>query len=135
MPTPVDEYIAAFPPAVRKILREVRATIRTAAPGADETISYRIPTFDLDGKYLLYMAAFNDHVSIYPATASMMARYGKRLKPHRSGAGTLRFDLGERLPLGLITKLAKLRVQERRAAATSRDPRRGSRGKSKRQSG
>ena len=66
------------------------------------------------------MAAFKDHVSIYPATASMMAKHGERLKPHRSGAGTLRFDLGERLPLGLITKLAKLRVQERRAAATSK---------------
>jgi uncharacterized protein YdhG (YjbR/CyaY superfamily) len=83
-----------------------------------ERISYRIPTFDLDGKYLLYMAAFKDHVSIYPATASMMAKYGEQLKPYRSGAGTLRFDLGERLPLGLITKLAKLRVQERRAAGS-----------------
>jgi uncharacterized protein YdhG (YjbR/CyaY superfamily) len=59
-----------------------------------------------------------------------MAKYGKQLKPHRSGAGTLRFDLAEPLPVGLITKLAKLRVQERRSAATSK--RTGSRGKSKR---
>lgn len=114
----VSEYIAAVPPNARKSLRQIRGAIKKAAPGIKERISYRIPTFDLDGKYLLYMAAFKDHVSIYPATASMMAKYGEQLKPHRSGAGTLRFDLGERLPLGLITKLAKLRVQERRAAVT-----------------
>lgn len=62
----------------------------------------------------------------------MMARYGEQLRPHRSGAGTLRLDLGERLPLQLITKLAKLRVQERREATTLKRTRPGSRGKSKR---
>ena len=134
MPSPasVSEYIASVPPNARKSLRQIRGAIRKAAPGIKERISYRIPTFDLDGKYLLYMAAFKDHVSIYPATASMMARYGKQLKPYRSGAGTLRFALGERLPLGLITRLARLRVEERRAAATSKRTRPGSRGKSKR---
>jgi uncharacterized protein YdhG (YjbR/CyaY superfamily) len=118
--TTVSEYIAAAAPKARKLLRQIRGAIRNAAPGIKERISYRIPTFDLDGKYLLYMAAFKDHVSIYPATKSMMARYGKQLKPHRSGAGTLRFDLEERLPVGLITRLARLRVQERRAKATSK---------------
>ena len=131
-PATVSEYIASVPPKARTALRQIRGAIKKAAPGIRERISYRIPTFDLDGKYLLYMAAFKDHVSIYPATASMMARYGEQLKPHRSGAGTLRFDLGERLPLGLITKLARLRVQERRAAATSTRSRPGSRGKPKR---
>ena len=132
IPATVSEYIASAPPKAQKSLRQIRGAIKKAAPGIKERISYRIPTFDLDGKYLLYMAAFKDHVSIYPATASMMAKYGERLKPHRSGAGTLRFDLGERLPLGLITKLAKLRVQERRATATSRRIRPGSGNKSKR---
>jgi uncharacterized protein YdhG (YjbR/CyaY superfamily) len=82
------------------------------------SLSYRIPTFDLDGKYLLYMAAFKDHVKFYPATKSMMEKYGEQLQPHRSGAGRLRFDLGSRLPLGLISELARLRVQERRAIRT-----------------
>ena len=131
-PATVSEYIASAPPQARKSLRQIRGAIKKAAPGIKERISYRIPTFDLDGKYLLYMAAFKDHVSIYPATASMMARYGGQLKPYRSGAGTLRFDLGERLPLGLITKLARLRVQERRAAATSRRTRPDTRRKLKR---
>jgi len=134
MPTPltVSEYIASAPPNARKPLRQIRGAIKKAVPGITERISYRIPTFDLDGRYLLYMAAFKDHVSIYPATASMMDKYGKQLKPYRSGAGTLRFDLGERIPVALITRLAKLRVQERRAAATSRRTRPGSRGRSKR---
>jgi uncharacterized protein YdhG (YjbR/CyaY superfamily) len=134
MPTPatVSEYLASVPPKARKSLRQIRGAIKKAAPGIKERISYRIPTFDLDGKYLLYMAAFKDHVSIYPVTASMMAKYGAQLKPHRSGAGTLRFDLKERLPLGLITRLARLRVQERRAAAASKRTRKGTRGKSKR---
>ena len=121
MPTPetVSEYIASTPPKARKLLQQIRRAIRKAAPGISERISYRIARFDLDGKYLLYMAAFKDHVSIYPATASMMAKHGEMLKRYRSGAGTLRFELDARLPLGLITKLAKLRVQERRAAVTS----------------
>jgi len=131
-PATVSEYIASVPPKPRKLLRQIRGAIRKAAPGITERISYGIPTFELDGKYLLYMAAFKAHVSIYPVTGSMMARYGARLKPHRAGAGTLRFDLEEPLPLGLITKLAKLRVQERRAAAKSKRARPASRGKPKR---
>lgn len=116
-PATVSEYIDSASPRARKALRQIRSAIRKAAPGIGERISYRIPTFDLDGKYLLYMAAFKEHVSIYPATAGMMAKYGARLKRHRSGAGTLRFSYDEALPLTLITKLAKLRVQERRAAS------------------
>jgi uncharacterized protein YdhG (YjbR/CyaY superfamily) len=131
-PETVSEYIASVPPKARKPLRQIRAAIRKASPGIKERISYRIPTFDFDGKYLLYMAGFDNHVSIYPVTSGMMAKYGKQLKPHRSGAGTLRFDLVEPLPLGLIMRLAKVRVQERRAAATSKRAPTGSRGKAKR---
>ena len=115
-PDTVTAYIAALPPAARKALREIRTAIRKTAPGITERISYRIPSVDLDGKYLLYMAAFKSHVSIYPATKSMMARYGDELERYCAGAGTLRFELGARLPLGLITKPARLRVKERRAA-------------------
>jgi uncharacterized protein YdhG (YjbR/CyaY superfamily) len=129
-PATVAEYLAQLPPDARKALRQIRSAIKKAAPGITERLSYRIPTFDLDGKYLLYMAAFKDHVSIYPATRSMMDAYGDRLRSHRSGAGTLRFELGSRLPLGLITKLAKLRVQERRAAAAATGRRSGARRKS-----
>jgi uncharacterized protein YdhG (YjbR/CyaY superfamily) len=114
-PRTVSEYIASAPPKTRAGLRQIRAAIRKGAPGITERISYGIARFDLEGKYLLYAAAFKDHLSVYPRTASMMARYGKELEPYRSGAGTLRFEIGKRLPLGLITRLAKLRARERRA--------------------
>lgn len=111
----VSDYIAHASPEARKALKQIRAAIKAAAPGITERISYRIPTFDLDGKYLLYMAAFKEHVSIYPVTAGMVGKYGKTLAPFRSGKGTLRFPLDRPVPTDLVTKLAKVRVQERRA--------------------
>ena len=128
-PETVSQYIASAPPESRPLLRQIRGAIKKAAPGITERISYRIAAFDLDGKYLLYMAGFKNHVSIYPVTKGMVTKYGSQLEPHRSGPGTLRFALDERLPLGLITKLAKLRVQERRADVTSGRPRARPRGK------
>ena len=117
--TTVSEYIATAPPKTRKPLRQLRAAIRSAAPGITERISYRIPTFDLDGKYLLYIAGFKDHVSVYPVTAEMVKRYGKSIAPYRSGQGTLRFSLDKEVPAALVAKLAKLRVQERRRSGGS----------------
>jgi uncharacterized protein YdhG (YjbR/CyaY superfamily) len=113
----VAGYIAAAPPAARRALRRLRAAIRAAAPGITERISYRIPTFDLDGRYLLYIAAFREHVSVYPVTSGMVARYGKAIAPYRSGKGTLRFPLDAPIPAALVTRLAKVRVRERRDAA------------------
>src|SRR5262245_29171492 len=89
-PRDVDEYIAGFPNEVRTILEKIRVTIRKAAPGAQEKISYRIPTVTLDGKYLIYFAAFQKHVGIYPAPRGAdefqeeLARYG-------GGKGTVQF--------------------------------------------
>jgi uncharacterized protein YdhG (YjbR/CyaY superfamily) len=117
--TTVSEYIATAPPKTRQPLRRLRAAIRSAAPGITERISYRIPTFDLDGKYLLYLAGFQNHVSVYPVTAGMVQRYGKSIAPYRSGRGTLRFPLDEDVPVALVAKLAKLRVQERRRTGVS----------------
>ncbi len=113
----VAGYIAAAPPAARRALRRLRAAITAAAPGITERISYRIPTFDLDGRYLLYIAAFREHVSVYPVTSGMVARYGKAIAPYRSGKGTLRFPLDAPIPAALVTRLAKVRVRERRDAA------------------
>ena len=112
----VAEYIAAAPPAARKQLRAIRATIRKAVPGVTERISYRIPVFELEGKYLLYMAAFREHVGVYPNTKGMLAKHGRTIAKYRRGKGTMRFSLDEPLPLSLIGKLAKVRVAERRAA-------------------
>jgi len=119
----VSDYIAKAPPGARKALKRLRAAIHAAAPGITERISYRIPTFDLDGRYLLYIAAFKAHVSVYPVTAGMVDALGDAIAPYRAGKGTLRFPLAEPVPAGLVTKLARVRIAERRAPAPARRPR------------
>jgi uncharacterized protein YdhG (YjbR/CyaY superfamily) len=115
--TTVADYIAKTPPAARRALKQLRAAIKAAAPGITERISYRIPTFELDGRYLLYIAAFKDHVGVYPVTSGMLARYSKAIAPYRAGKGTLRFPLDAPIPIDLVAKLAKVRVWERRSSA------------------
>ena len=112
----VADYIAERPPIARRALKQLRTAIKAAAPGITERISYRIPAFELNGRYLLYIAAFKEHVSVYPVTSGMLARYGKAIAPYRAGKGTLRFPLGAPIPTDLVAKLAKVRVQERRAS-------------------
>lgn len=114
----VAQYIADAPPNARKALRALRAAIRSVAPGITERISYRIPTFDLDGRYLLYIAAFREHVGVYPVTRGMTEKYGASIAKYRHGKGTLRFPLDKPIPVGFVKKLAKVRVQELRAKKT-----------------
>ncbi len=113
----VADYITKAPPAARRALKQLRAAIKAAAPGITERISYSIPTFDLDGRYLLYIAAFKNHVSVYPVTSGMLAKYAKAIAPYRAGKGTLRFPLDAPVPADLVAKLAKVRVRERRESA------------------
>lgn len=108
----VQAYIAAAAPETRRKLKEIRALVKATAPHVTERISYGIPTFDLKGKYLVYMAAFKEHVSIYPATGPA-ARELKELAPYRAGKGTLRFPLDRPLPKGVIRKFVRVRVAER----------------------
>jgi uncharacterized protein YdhG (YjbR/CyaY superfamily) len=115
--TTVADYIAKASPVARRALKQLRTAIKAAAPGITERISYRIPTFELDGRYLLYIAAFKEHVSVYPVTSGMLARYSKAIVPYRAGKGTLRFPLDAPVPTDLVAKLAKVRVRERRAGA------------------
>jgi uncharacterized protein YdhG (YjbR/CyaY superfamily) len=110
-PRAVDEYIAAAPKAAQPQLRQLRATIRRAAPNAVEKISYGIPFFEYHGR-LIYFAAFKKHVGIYPAGDD-----AEELKEYVSGRSTLRFPIGERLPLARITRLVKRRVKEKEAKA------------------
>jgi uncharacterized protein YdhG (YjbR/CyaY superfamily) len=108
----IDEYIKTFPKDVQRVLQDVRETIRKAAPEAMETISYRIPTFKLDGKYLVYFAGFKTHVGVYPAPKGDGA-FQKRIARYRSGKATIRFALDEPIPHGLLGKIVKFRIQER----------------------
>jgi uncharacterized protein YdhG (YjbR/CyaY superfamily) len=119
VPATVDEYLADFPPEVRKILRKIRATIRKAAPGVKEKISYRIPTFTLDGDILIYFAAFTKHASIYPAPRGA-EEFRDELAGYRGGKGTVQFPLDQPIPYGLITRIVKFRARHNRAKAKAK---------------
>lgn len=110
----VDEYIASFPPDVQPVLREVRAAMRDVLPGTEERISYGIPTFTLDGRYVVYFSGWKSHVSVYPVP-DLDEALARRLGPHRAGKGTLKFSLGEPMPLYLIQRVAALLLEQRRA--------------------
>ena len=107
----IDEYIAAFPEGAQKILEELRATIKAAAPEAGEKISYGIPTFTLDGKYLIYFAGWKNHISIYPIPTGSAA-FNKEVSKYIDGKGTLKFPIDKPLPLKLITKIVKYSAAE-----------------------
>ncbi len=102
----IDEYIAGFPADVQKILETVRTTIRKAVPAAGEKISYQIPTFTLNGTYLVYFAGFQNHVSVYPAPVES-EELKEELAPYKAGKGTVRFPLDKPVPLDVITKIVK----------------------------
>jgi uncharacterized protein YdhG (YjbR/CyaY superfamily) len=114
-PTSVDEYMAALPEGARVALEKLRATIRAAAPEATETISYRMPAFKDHGRILVYYAAFTDHYSVYPASASIMEVLGDELKPYVTGKGTIRFDANKPIPVALVKKIVKARLEESHA--------------------
>lgn len=116
-PANVEAYIAGFPPDVRAVLRKVRATIREAAPGAEEKISYGMPTYALKGT-LVHFAAFEKHLSFFP-TPSGIERFGKELAEYGTSKGTVRFPLGTPVPYSLIARIVKFRVTENRARAAA----------------
>lgn len=109
----IDAYIAMFPEDVREILAQVRATIRKAAPHAEEAIKYAIPTFVLNGN-LVHFAAFKNHIGFYPAPTGI-ADFEKELAGYKKGKGSVQFPIGEPMPLKLITRIVKYRVQQNTA--------------------
>lgn len=108
----VDQYLKQQPDAARKQLERVRRAIKKAVPRAEEAISYQIPAFKLDGRALLYFAGWKEHYSLYPATAGVVARFGKVLKGYLVSKGTLRFALSEPVPTQLIAGIASQRASE-----------------------
>src|SRR5881628_3053799 len=115
-PTSVEDYLAGLPEAPRAALEKLRKTIRAAAPKATETISYQMPTFKQDGRFLVSYAAFKDHCSLFPASKAVMEAHGEELKPYFSGKGTLRFTTDKPIPSALVRKIVKARLEENEAA-------------------
>jgi uncharacterized protein YdhG (YjbR/CyaY superfamily) len=112
-PKNVDEYIEVYPPDVRAVLERIRSTIRSAAPDAQEAISYQIPAFKLNGA-LVYFAAFKKHIGLYPPVRGD-ARLEKAIAPYAGEKGNLRFPLDHPIPFDLIERIVKFRVRQNRA--------------------
>jgi uncharacterized protein YdhG (YjbR/CyaY superfamily) len=114
MPTPtsVEDYLAALPEEPRAALEKLRKTIRAAAPQATEKISYAMPAFEQNGRFLVSYAAFKDHCSLYPASTAVMETLGDELEPYFSGKGTLRLRADEPIPAALVRKIVRVRLEE-----------------------
>jgi uncharacterized protein YdhG (YjbR/CyaY superfamily) len=108
----VDEYIASQPEAVRGVLDRVRSAIRRAVPEAEEAISYKMPAYKLPAGPVLYFAGWKRHFSLYPATATVVAAFKKDIAPYVVHKGTIRFPLGQPVPVKLIARIAKFRAKE-----------------------
>jgi uncharacterized protein YdhG (YjbR/CyaY superfamily) len=109
----IDEYIESFPGDIQKIMNQLRETIKAAAPDAGEKISYNMPTFTLNGKYLVYFAGWKNHIAFYGAPKGN-PEFNEDLSAYESGQGTLQFPYKKPMPLGLITKIVKFRAAENR---------------------
>jgi uncharacterized protein YdhG (YjbR/CyaY superfamily) len=120
-PKDIDEYIAGFPKDVQELLEQIRRTIREEAPDAEEAIKYQIPTFVLNGN-LVHFAAFKNHIGFYP-TPQGMEEFATDLAPYASGKGSAQFPLDKPIPLDLIRRIVKLRVEKNLAKAAAKKKR------------
>lgn len=119
----VDAYLAAQPPLQRKVLAQVRATLRKALPKAEEVISYSMPAYRLHGYVVVFFAGWKEHVALYPVTPPIAQQFAAELAGYEQSKGTVRFPLDQKLPTGLITRLAKHmaeRAAERAAVKAAR---------------
>lgn len=107
----IDNYMSGFPPEIQKILQEIRSLIKKIVPQATETISYGIPTFDLDGEHLVHFAAFKKHIGFFP-TPSPIPHFQKELTKYKTSKGTIQFSLSEEIPYDLIERIVKFRLSE-----------------------
>lgn len=117
-PENIDDYISGFPPEIQKILQQIRATIKKAAPQATETISYSMPAVKLN-EVLVFFAAHAQHIGFYP-TPSGMDAFKKELSVYKGAKGSVQFPLDQPMPLKLIAEIVKFRVAESREKAKSK---------------
>lgn len=118
----IPSYIAEQRPKVQASLKKLRATIKKAAPKAEEKIGYGIPTFTFHGN-LVHFGAFKTHIGFFPAP-STIAAFKEELKKYKTSKGTVQLPLEEPLPVGLITRIVKFRVKENTAKTKTRHSKR-----------
>ncbi|TLZ83956.1 MAG: hypothetical protein E6K05_03060 [Methanobacteriota archaeon] len=107
----VDEYIKTFPKEVQSILEKMRQTVKKAAPGVVEAISYQMPTFKLNGKALVYFAAFKSHIGFYPIPSGVEA-FKKELSPYKKGKGSVQFPMDQPMPYDLVKRIVRFRAKQ-----------------------
>ena len=112
----VDSYIAGFPPATQKLLKQLRATIKKAAPKAEELISYGMPAYKYHG-VLVYFGGYERHIGFYP-TASGIENFKKEIAGYKHSKGAVQLPLDKPLPLSLITAIVSFRAQLNAAQAS-----------------
>lgn len=122
-PLNVDEYIASFPPEVQSILENIRLTLKEEAPEAKEKISYQIPTLTLDGRNLIYFAAFKKHIGIYPPVTGD-EKLMVQLAPYLGEKGNLKFPLSKPIPYSLIREVARARLKAHQEMMASKSGKR-----------
>ena len=111
-PGTIDEYIAGFPVQTQRGLEQIRAIVKKTVPDARETISYGIPTFNLNGRYLVYFAGYKQHISIYPVPSGNREFEKEFASYNTSGKGTIQFPLDKPIPHDLVVKIVKYLVKE-----------------------
>jgi len=109
---PIDEYLANVKPGHRKTLQKLRQTIQTAAPKAEECVSYGIPAFRLNRRLLVFFGAWANHCAFYPGSAATLKNFQNELRNFQTSKGTIRFSPEKPLPVALVQKLVKTRVAE-----------------------
>ena len=108
----VDAHLAGMPDDRRAPLEEMRRTIRAAAPEAEETIAYNMPALRLGNRFLVSYDAYRRHVSLFPASGAVQSALGAELEPYLAGRGTIRFPAGRPIPLDLVDRIVRMRVEE-----------------------
>jgi uncharacterized protein YdhG (YjbR/CyaY superfamily) len=106
----IDEYIDSFPKEVQEKLEKIREIVQKTAPKAEETISYGMPTFNLNGSYLIYFAGWKNHISLYPVPSNDEA-FQEELSPYLCGKGTAKFPLKKPIPYELVEKIVQYRMK------------------------
>jgi len=119
-PTTIDAYIATFPAEVQTLLQQIRQVIHEAVPNLEETISYSMPTFTLNGKYLIYIAAHKKHIGLYPAPTGV-EEFQEAVALYGGGKGTLKFPLNKPMPFDLIRAIVQFRAKENAEKAAAKE--------------
>jgi uncharacterized protein YdhG (YjbR/CyaY superfamily) len=119
-PSSIDEYIAGFPEHTQKLLRDIRRVIREAAPEAQETIKYAMPTFTMNGN-LIHFAAYKNHIGLYPAPAGIAA-FKAELSEYKGAKGSVQFPLDKPMPFDLISRIVHFRIRQNSARKPAGKP-------------